>query len=106
MRPISRGYTQFLGDYIRETWIHLGPYQKINIDPYLVVTQGEPQCLNNGQGADCLDQSLVEGSKRGLSTGYSTEHPHNDASCPAYKNQSQCLAAFVRAAFNLVSPSW
>ncbi len=32
-------------------------------DPYLVVPHGEPQCLNNVQGANCIEQSLTKTSK-------------------------------------------
>jgi hypothetical protein len=60
-----------------EIWITA--IAEINIDPYLVVATAEPQCLNNVQGANCIDQSAVQPSKDGLSTEYSTEHPHNRA---------------------------
>jgi hypothetical protein len=51
--------------------------QQINIDLYLVLAKETPQCLNNVQGANCIEGGGIEPFNVRLSTGYSTEHPHN-----------------------------
>ncbi len=51
--------------------------QQIDIDLYLVLAKWTPQCLNNVQGANCIEGGGIETLNVRLSTGYSTEHPHN-----------------------------
>ena len=59
---------------------------------HLVVAIGQPQCLNNVQGANCIDQSLVQRPKGRLSTGYSTEHPHNWLGLPVLQSYDKCFS--------------
>jgi hypothetical protein len=69
--------------------------QKIHIDLYLVVATSKPQCLNNVQGAICIERSLVQPPKPMLSTGYSPDHLHNRSTCHSYKNYDDGPSANV-----------
>jgi hypothetical protein len=104
--PIGSGYTQRSIDHMRKTRsAHCGE-QEIDIDPYLVVANGEPQCLNNVQGANFLGNSFIGTSKGQLSTGYSTEHPHNRMVLPALqKLKGQWFTRNVGVTFHIFRSS-